>query len=197
MGPYVKAVLGIVMGILCMVFLVYSGMVALVAKESPRKFFRGAREAMLTAFVTRSSAATLPVSLRCAIEKLRIKKELASFSLPLGATINMDGVCIHLPMWVALGAGLFGVELTGSTLLVMVVMTVLASIGAGGVPGGSLMLLYLILDTMGFTPQQITTIIALALAVNPILDMFETMNNITGDLACTYVIAKTEGLTEE
>jgi len=196
-GPYVKTVIGIVAGILCMIFIVYSGLVTFAGKASPAEFFKGVREAMLTAFVIRSSAGTLPVTLKCAIENLKVRRELASFSLPLGATINMDGVCIHLPMWVALGAGLFGIKLTAGTLFAMVIMTVLASIGAGGVPGGSLMLLFLILGIAGFNPTQTTIVIALALGVNPILDMFETMNNVTGDLACTYVVAKTEGLIEE
>ena len=148
------------------------------------------------AFITRSSAATLPVSIKTATEKLKIHSELASFSLPLGATINMDGVCVHLPMFAVLAANMFGVQLTFGGLAVLVITTVLASIGAGGVPGGSLMLLFIILETMGLSGQQVATIVALALGINPILDMFETMNNVTGDLVCTYAVAHNEGLVD-
>ena len=91
---------------------------------------------------------------------------------------------------------MFGVQLTFGGLAVLVITTVLASIGAGGVPGGSLMLLFIILETMGLSGQQVATIVALALGINPILDMFETMNNVTGDLVCTYAVAHNEGLVD-
>jgi len=146
------------------------------------------------AFITRSSAATLPVSIKTAEEELKIRNELASFSLPLGATINMDGVCVHLPMFAVLAANMFDIKLTLTSLVVLVITTVLSSIGAGGVPGGSLMLLFIILQTMGLSSQQVAVIVALALGINPILDMFETMNNITGDLVCSYAVAANEGL---
>ena len=149
------------------------------------------------AFITRSSAATLPVSIKTAQEELKVHSELAGFSLPLGATINMDGVCVHLPMFAVLAANMFGLQLTLSGLLVLVITTVLASIGAGGVPGGSLMLLFIILETMGLTGEQVSLVVALALGINPILDMFETMNNVTGDLVCTFAVAHNEGLVDE
>ena len=149
------------------------------------------------AFITRSSAATLPVSIKTAQEELKVHSELAGFSLPLGATINMDGVCVHLPMFAVLAANMFGLQLTLSGLLILVITTVLASIGAGGVPGGSLMLLFIILETMGLTGEQVSIVVALALGINPILDMFETMNNVTGDLVCTFAVAHNEGLVDE
>ena len=148
------------------------------------------------AFITRSSAATLPVSIKTAQEELNIHSELAGFSLPLGATINMDGVCVHLPMFAVLAANMFGLQLNLSGLLILVITTVLASIGAGGVPGGSLMLLFIILETMGLTGEQVSVVVALALGINPILDMFETMNNVTGDLVCTFAVAHNEGLVD-
>jgi len=89
---------------------------------------------------------------------------------------------------------MFGLHLSAFGLIVLVMTTVLASVGAGGVPGGSLMLLFIILGTMGLNDQQVAVIVALALGINPILDMFETMNNITGDLVCTYVVADNEKL---
>jgi proton glutamate symport protein len=89
---------------------------------------------------------------------------------------------------------MFGIHLTAGRLGALLVTTVLSSIGAGGVPGGSLMLLFVILGTLGLNPQQTAIIVALAVGINPILDMFETMNNMTGDLVCTYVVAHNERL---
>lgn len=195
-GPYVSVTLGVVLGILAMIFLVYSAMLWIVTRRSPWEAFRQIREPMLMAFITRSSAATLPVSIKTAEDKLGVRNELASFSLPLGATINMDGVCVHLPMFAILAANMFGVHLTLGSLVVMVITTVLASVGAGGVPGGSLMLLFIILENLGLTPDQVAVIVALALGINPILDMFETMNNVTGDLVCTYAVAANQNMVD-
>ncbi len=194
-GPYVAVVLGVVAGVAAMMLLVYPAMILALLRQNPLRFLAGAKEAMLTAFITRSSAATLPVSMKVAQEELEVRDELASFSLPLGATINMDGVCIHLPMFAVLAANMFGYELGVGALLALVITTVLAAVGAGGVPGGSLMLLFIILGNLGLSGEQVAVVVALALGVNPILDMFDTMNNVTGDLACTYVVAGSEGLT--
>ncbi len=193
-GPYVSLTIGIVLGIISMIFIVYPLMMGLVLKINPLKVLMKLREPMLTAFVTRSSAATLPVSLRVSQDELHVDENISSFALPLGATINMDGVCIHLPMFAVLAANMFGAELSFVSLSVLVLTTVLASIGAGGVPGGSLMLLFIILQNMGLEPGQIAVIVGLALGINPILDMFETMNNVTGDLVCTYSVAKMSNL---
>lgn len=193
-GPYLHIGLGIIVAIGVMISVVYSSLIFFMTGKNPLLFFKFAQEAMITAFVTRSSGATLPVTLKTAITDLKIRKELAEFALPLGATINMDGVCIHLPMFAILAANIFGIELGFSSLLVMVLTTVLAAIGAGGVPGGSLMLLYIILAGMGLNEMQVSQIVAFALGINPVLDMFETMNNVTGDLTCTYIVAEKEGM---
>jgi Na+/H+-dicarboxylate symporter len=195
-GPYVSVTLGVVLGIIVMVFVVYPALLWAVTRHNPLTVLKRIKEPMIMAFITRSSAATLPISIKTAEEELKIRNELASFSLPLGATINMDGVCVHLPMFAVLAANMFGIELTLGSLVALVITTVLSSIGAGGVPGGSLMLLFIILETMGLTGQQVAVIVALALGINPILDMFETMNNITGDLVCSYAVATNEGLVD-
>ncbi len=195
-GPYVRVTLGVVFGIAAMVFVVYPLLLWAVTRQNPLGILRRIKEPMIMAFITRSSAATLPVSIKTAEEELRIHSELASFSLPLGATINMDGVCVHLPMFAVLAANLFGVPLTLGTLVVLVITTVLSSIGAGGVPGGSLMLLFIILESMGLSAEQVAVVVALALGINPILDMFETMNNVTGDLVCSYAVASNENLIQ-
>jgi len=196
-GPYVSVTLGVIAGIMAMVFIVYPTLLGLVTKQNPFPIMKNMEQAILTALITRSSAATLPVSIRTIEEKLHVKNEIASFSLPLGATINMDGVCVHLPMFAVLAANMFGIDLSLGDLFMLVITTVLASIGAGGVPGGSLMLLFIILGAMGLNGTQVSVIVALALGINPILDMFETANNVTGDMVCTYAVAKQEGLIEE
>ena len=91
---------------------------------------------------------------------------------------------------------MFGLDMTPGSLIVLTLTTVLASIGAGGVPGGSLMLLFIILESMGLSGAQVAVIVALALGINPILDMFETANNVTGDLVCTYAVAETENMVD-
>lgn len=193
-GPYFNIAVGVIVGIGLMIVVVYSSMIFLLTGTSPLRFFKYAQEPMITAFVTRSSGATLPITLKTAIDDLKIRRELADFALPLGATVNMDGVCIHLPMFAILAANIFGIELGFSSLLVLVITTVLAAVGAGGIPGGSLMLLFIILNSMGLNEMQISQIVAFALGINPILDMFETMNNVTGDLTCTYIVACRENM---
>lgn len=195
-GPYLKVVFGIIAGIFFMIFVVYGIFIKFITGQNPIHFFKACKEPMLTAFVTRSSAAALPVSIRTAVDKLGISEEIASFSLPIGATINMDGVCVHLPMFAILSTNLFGIHLGSYEMLVLVITTVLAAIGTGGVPGGSLMLLFLILGALGLPEDSVAAVISLALGVNPILDMFETMNNVTGDLMCTYLVGKNDGCAE-
>lgn len=196
-GPYVMLTLGVVIGIMVMVFAVYPILIAISTRKNPIPIMIKIREPMLTAFVTRSSAAALPVSLRTAQEQLHISNTLSSFSLPLGSTVNMDGVCVHLPMFAVLAANMFGAQLGFTQLFVLVITTVLASVGAGGVPGGSLMLLFIILQNMNLGTDQIAIIVGLALGINPILDMFETMNNVAGDLVCTYCVADMSDMIEK
>ena len=196
-GPYIMLTLGVVLGIIAMVFIVYPIMIAVSTRKNPIKIMMQIREPMLTAFVTRSSAASLPVSLRTAKENLHISDNLSSFALPLGSTVNMDGVCVHLPMFAVLAANMFGADIGFTALLVLVITTVLASVGAGGGPGGSLMLLFIILQNMNLDPGQIAIIVGLALGINPILDMFETMNNVAGDLVCTYCVADMSDMIEK
>ena len=159
------------------------------------KFLSRIRQPILTAFVTRSSAATLPVSFD-AMNEIGVAKSLSSFSLPLGATVNMDGVCVHLPVFVILAANMFDLHLGAGQLLFLVISIMFASVGAGGVPGGSVFLLFMVLENMGLQTDQVAMIVALALGINPILDMFETCCNVTGDNVCTYIVAKKNGLIE-
>ncbi len=187
---YFQVALCVITGIFLMIFICYPLAVAVICRENPFPIMWKLREPILTAFVTRSSAAALPVSLKTARNNLKVKDELANFTLSLGATVNMDGVCIHLPVFAVLAANLFGFELTISQMLMLVIGVVFASVGAGGVPGGSIFLLFLVLERFNLTPEQTSTIIALALGINPLLDMFETACNVAGDNVGTYVVGK-------
>ena len=186
-GPYLQILLCVVTCVLMMIFVVYPVAIALFRRENPFRVLARLRAPMLTAFATRSSAATLPVSFK-AMDEAGVPREVSSFSLPLGATVNMDGVCVHLPAFAILAANLFGMHLTAAQLLTLVASVIFASIGAGGVPGCSMFLLFMVLGDMGLPNDQVTMIVALALGINPILDMFETCCNVTGDNVCTYVV---------
>ena len=148
---------------------------------------------IITAFVTRSSAATLPVSFKSA-DALGVDRKLSSFSLPMGATVNMDGVCVHLPVFVILAANMFGHHLDALQIATLCVSIVFASVGAGGIPGGSVFLLFMVLENMGLPADQVALVVALCLGINPILDMFETCCNVTGDNVCTYIVASKNGM---
>lgn len=195
-GPYVRIVVCVMIGVLAMILVVYPLAIAVFCRENPYRILSRIRQPILTAFVTRSSAATLPVSFS-AMNQMGVARSLSSFSLPLGATINMDGVCIHLPVFVILAANMFGMHLNAIQLAMLVTSIMFASIGAGGVPGGSVFLLFMVLENMGLSGDQVATIVALALGINPILDMFETSCNVTGDNVCTYIVAKNSGLKDE
>lgn len=187
-GPYLRIGLGVIGGMMVTMFGFYSLLMWWWGKKHPLHFFRAVKEPLVTAFVTRSSAAALPVSLRTAVDKLGIRPEIASFALPLGSTLNMDGVCVHLPIFAVLTANLFGMPLEASDLIVLMLSTVLAAVGTGGVPGGSLMLLFMILGSLGLNDAKTAIVVAFAMGINPLLDMFETMNNVCGDLVCAYLI---------
>ncbi|MDO5580400.1 MAG: dicarboxylate/amino acid:cation symporter [Planctomycetia bacterium] len=192
-GPYLRIVSCVVIGVLGMLLLIYPLAVLIFCRENPYRLLFRLRAPILTAFATRSSAATLPISLQTS-EKLGISSALSSFSLPLGCTVNMDGVCVHLPVFVILAGNIFGVPFGLSQLLILLLSVVFASIGAGGIPGGSVFLLFMILENAGFEPAQVASIVALALGINPILDMFETACNVAGDNICTYIVAKRGGM---
>ncbi|MBS1454956.1 MAG: cation:dicarboxylase symporter family transporter, partial [Lentisphaeria bacterium] len=172
----------------------YPLFVLVICRENPYRVLAAVREPVLTAFLTRSSAAALPVSLRVADEELHIRNELSGFALPLGATINMDGVCIHLPVFAILAANIFGIPLGMGQIFVLILSVVFASIGTGGIPGGSIFLLFMVLENMGLEAGRIATIVALAIGINPLLDMFETACNVAGDNIGNYVIARRNGM---
>ena len=189
-SAYFQVALCVITGVILMLLLCYPLFIFLLCRVNPYPVLWQLREPVLTAFVTRSSAATIPVSLKAAQEKLKINRSLAGFSISLGATVNMDGVCIHLPVFAVLAANMFQIDIGVTQILFMVIGVVFASVGAGGVPGGSIFLLFLVLGCFNLTPEQTSLVIALALGINPLLDMFETACNVAGDNVGAYVVGK-------
>lgn len=193
-GPYVRITVCVATGVLAMILVIYPVLIGIFCHENPYKVLLRLREPILTAFVTRSSAATLPVSFK-AMDEIGVDRKISSFSLPMGATVNMDGVCVHLPVFVILAANMFGHSLSALEIASLCLSIMFASVGAGGIPGGSIFLLFMVLESMGLSTDQVTLIVALAIGINPILDMFETCCNVTGDNVCTYIVAKKNGLS--
>ena len=162
---------------------VYSSAVKGFSGISPLRFFKEQSPAMLFAFSSASSVGTLPFNYECT-EKLGARKEIASFVLPLGATINMDGTAIYQGVSAIFIAQIFGVHLTLTQQLMVILTTTLASIGTAGVPGSGVIMLAMVLQSVGLPLEGI----ALVAGVDRILDMARTTVNITGDAACTICV---------
>ncbi len=169
-------------------FGVYSVVVWMIARLSPRKFFSRITEVLLTAFATSSSNATLPTSLRVAEENLGVKREVANFVLTVGSTANQNGTALYEGITVLFLAQVFGVELTLAQQVQVVLMSILAGVGTAGVPGGSLPLVVLVLKSVGVPEEGIGII----LGVDRLLDMCRTTLNVTGDLAVAVCVDRAE-----
>ena len=166
---------------------VYSLSVKAMGGMSPVKFFKGMMPAIIFAFSSASSVGTLPINLSCT-EKLGAKKEVASFVLPLGATINMDGTAIYQGVCAVFIASCYGIQLTLPQMLTIVLTATLASIGTAGVPGAGMVMLAMVLTSVGLPVDGI----ALVAGVDRIFDMGRTTVNITGDAACAIVVSNIE-----
>ena len=167
--------------------IVYSLSAKVFAGMSPVKFFKGAFAAMMFAFTSTSSAATLPVSKDCA-EKLGADKDISAFVLPLGATVNMDGTAIYQCVATVFLASLAGVELGLAQMVTIVVTATLASIGTAGVSGAGMIMLAMVLTAMGIDVNMIMIIYG----VDRLFDMGRTCLNVTGDIACSLCVTKWE-----
>jgi DAACS family dicarboxylate/amino acid:cation (Na+ or H+) symporter len=185
LGAYVVVVL---LGLAIQQFGVYSATVYWLGGMSPRTFFRGAREAMLTAFSTSSSNATLPTALRVAEEELGLPPQVARFVLTIGSTANQNGTALFEGVTVLFLAQFYGVDLAIGEQLMVVVVCILGGIGTAGVPGGSLPVIAMILGMIGVPVEGIGII----LGVDRFLDMCRTTLNVTGDLAAAVVVARGE-----
>ncbi|MBL8723686.1 MAG: dicarboxylate/amino acid:cation symporter [Planctomycetes bacterium] len=156
---------------------------------SPGRFYRGCRTLLVTAFSTSSSNATLPTTIRTAVDEFGAPREIAGFVMPLGATMNMNGTALFEGVSVLFLAQVYGKDLGIGEQLLVLGMAVLTAIGAAGVPGGSLPLLAIVLTQVGVPPE----LLALILGVDRLVDMTRTVPNVTSDLVCSLWLARREG----
>ncbi len=176
-------------GLALMVFVIYPGILSLLVKRiSYRGFFKAMGPAQMLAFSTSSSAATLPVTMDCVQDNLKVSKKITSFVLPIGATVNMDGTSLYQAIAVIFLAQMHMVDLSVAQQLTIVLTATLASIGAAAVPSAGLVMLIIVLESVGLNPAWI----AIIFPVDRILDMCRTVVNVTGDATVSTLIAQTE-----
>jgi len=162
-------------------------LVRFLGRMRPGKFYKGTSDAMLIAFSTSSSNATIPVALEC-LDELKVKREYSSFVVPLGATINMDGTALYQGVAAVFIAQIYGIPLSLGAQATVVLMAILASIGAAGVPGAGMIMLAMVLKQIGIPLEGI----ALILGVDRLLDMCRTTVNMIGNMAASVFIHSSE-----
>jgi DAACS family dicarboxylate/amino acid:cation (Na+ or H+) symporter len=166
----------------------YSFLLKYLVKMNPVTFFKNISEVIVTAFSTSSSNATLPTSIRVTNEKFKLDKDITNFVLTVGSTGNQNGTALYEGITVLFLAQFYGVDLSISSQLIVVLLSILAGVGTAGVPGGSLPLIVVVLQTVGIPPESIGII----LGVDRILDMSRTVVNVTGDIVLTCWVDKSE-----
>jgi Na+/H+-dicarboxylate symporter len=184
----IKYSLVVVLGLILHVTIVYSSAIKIFSKHKIGTFFRGIRPAQLIAFSSASSSATLPVTMECTEKNLGVPAEIASFALPLGATINMDGTALYQGVSAVFIAQVYGMGLTVPQQLTIVLTAVLASVGTAGTPMAGVITLAIVLKSIGVPLEGI----ALIMGVERILDMCRSVVNVTGDASCAVVVASSE-----
>ncbi|HPD95194.1 MAG TPA: dicarboxylate/amino acid:cation symporter [Tenuifilaceae bacterium] len=186
LGMYALAV---IIGLIFLIFVVYPLILKLTTGISFKKFYKAIFPAQLVAFSTSSSAATLPVTMEQVERELKVSNDITSFVLPVGVTINMDGTSLYQAVATVFIAQVFGIDLTFSQLLTILITATLASIGSAGVPGAGMVMLIIVLNSVGLPVEGL----ALILAIDRPLDMLRTTVNVTGDSMIASIVAKTEG----
>tara|TARA_B100001564_G_scaffold7221_1_gene6157 strand:- start:78928 stop:80217 length:1290 start_codon:yes stop_codon:yes gene_type:complete len=169
----------------------------IVTRKNPLLFIRQISPAQLLAFSTSSSAATLPVTMERVEEHVGVDKEVSSFVLPVGATINMDGTSLYQAVAAVFISQALNFDLTFSDQLTIVLTALLASIGSAAVPGAGMVMLVIVLESIGFPPDKLAIGLGLIFAVDRPLDMLRTVVNVTGDATVSTLIAKSEGKLRE
>ncbi len=158
----------------------------LLTGMTPLRFWRGAREALVTAFATSSSSATLPITLRCAEHNLHVRKEIAQFVIPLGATINMDGTALYEAAAALFVANLVGIDLNLTQQLIVFFTAMFAAIGAPGIPSAGMVTMVMVLQSVGLPAEAI----AILLPIDRLLDTLRTAANVEGDMIGSLIVQK-------
>ena len=193
-GPLVYVTLAVYVGLILHLFLGYGGLLAMFGLNVV-KFVQRVQEPMITAFVTRSSSGTLPVTLRVSEEKLGVPRTIGAFVLPIGATVNMDGTAIYITICAAFIGFAIGTPLDSGQMLTLMITATLAAVGTAGVPGAGALMLIMALESVGLKVEAgsaVAATYALVLGIDALLDMGRTCMNVTGDIACVAVVAKSE-----
>ena len=183
-----KYFIGVVIVLFIHLFIVYLPLVKLIAKVNLINFFSGLKQALLFAFSTSSSSATIPITLNNLEKSFNVKKKVSSFTVPLGATINMDGTAIMQGMATIFISNFYGIELVFTDFLTIILTAALASIGTAGVPGVGMIMLGMVLNQVGLPLEGI----AIVMGVDRLLDMLRTSLNVAGDATVTLLINKLE-----
>jgi Na+/H+-dicarboxylate symporter len=189
-GRYIVLVLAV---LLFHALVVYPTLLFTLTRLNPLRFLSKMRAAMMFAFSTASSNATIPVTMDSVQQRVGVSNKISSFTVPLGATINMDGTAIMQGIATGFIAQFYGIDLTLTQYLMVVMMVIMASIGTAGVPSVGLVLLAGVLSQVGLPEEGI----ALILGVDRLLDMSRTVVNITGDATVTTIVARSEGELDE
>ena len=184
MLPLAKYVLCVLIGLAIQAFLVYPSLLILFTRLNPLRFFRQFFSVMFFAFSSSTSNATIPLNLE-KLSEMGVSPEISSFTVPLGATINMDGTAIMLGCAVMFAAQAYGIDLGMSGLLIVIFTAVMASIGTAGVPSVGLVTLTMVFNSVGLPVEAIGIIFG----IDHILDMFRTAVNVTGDAICTLIVS--------
>ena len=184
----------VILGLGFLIFALYPLVVKLVTKQiGYSEFFRAMSPAQLLAFSTSSSAATLPVTMECVSDNLKVKEEVSSFVLPIGATVNMDGTSLYQGVAVVFLAQFHMIDLSLGQQLTIILTATLASIGSAAIPSAGLIMMVVVLQSVGLNPAWI----AIIFPVDRFLDMCRTVVNVTGDASVAAIIAKSEGKLEK
>jgi len=189
-GPLGKLILTVYAFDVILVLLMYIPMVALLAKFPVKKWLQGIWKVWVVTASTTSSSGSLPITTSVTNDEFGVSSELSSFSLPLGATINMNGGCIYYAAAIVMTAQIYGMNLTPSALVNIIISTVLVAMGCPGVPGGAIIMTTILLTNMGL-PLEIVGLIA---GIFRLIDMANTTFNVTGDVVTTMVVARSEGM---
>lgn len=189
-GPLGKLILTVYASDVILVLLMYIPMVALLAKFPVKKWLQGIWKVWVVTASTTSSSGSLPITTSVTNDEFGVSSELSSFSLPLGATINMNGGCIYYTAAIVMTAQIYGMNLTPSALVNIIISTVLVAMGCPGVPGGAIIMTTILLTNMGL-PLEIVGLIA---GIFRLIDMANTTFNVTGDVVTTMVVARSEGM---
>ena len=189
-GPLGKLILTVYASDVILVLLMYIPMVALLAKFPVKKWLQGIWKVWVVTASTTSSSGSLPITTSVTNDEFGVSSELSSFSLPLGATINMNGGCIYYAAAIVMTAQIYGMNLTPSALVNIIISTVLVAMGCPGVPGGAIIMTTILLTNMGLLLE----IVGLIAGIFRLIDMANTTFNVTGDVVTTMVVARSEGM---